>query len=276
MGYALPMVDFECDIAIASIGALTLHEEVVSSHVESLCEAIEREGQVRDPVIVDRESQVVLDGMHRVTAIDRLGLASIPVCRVEYSDPSIELGGWLRVFDDLDIANVRERCSTAGLRLRAVDSPERSRRTWPAPPLLETPDGTFELAAPAASVETALDRAIEMLQELNASGTGPRLVPDTSPIDPATGQVTILIPPPDKHGVLAAAGSGDHFPPNTSRHVIPTRPMGVDAPLDLLDGDPARATRQLEDQLAGRSLDRLPPGSEYGGRTYEEELLVFR
>lgn len=276
MGYALPTTDFDCDIAIAPIRTLTLHEEVVRSHVDTLCEAIEREGRIRDPVIIDRDSAVVLDGMHRVTAVDRLGLESIPACRVDYSDPAIELGGWLRVFDGLDLETVRERCSAAGLRLRAVDPPGESRRTWPAPPLLGTPEGTFELDDPDASVETVLERARGLLPELAPTGTGPELRPDTRPMVPLDGQVTLLIPPPDKQGVLAAAASGDRFPPNTSRHVIPIRPMSVDAPLDLLDGDHARATRDLEKQLAGRSLDRLPPGSDYAGRTYEEALLVFR
>jgi len=61
-----------------------------------LRESFLNEGVVRDPVLVDCRSGVLLDGMHRLIALRELGCVAAPVCSVDYFNSSINVGVWYR------------------------------------------------------------------------------------------------------------------------------------------------------------------------------------
>lgn len=276
MSFELPTSELAAEIAIAPAESLKLHETVVGAHVEDLVDAIEHEGIIRDPIIVDRRTNVVLDGMHRVSAARRLGLIGIPACYVDYTDPRIQVGSWLWEYRDLALEAVREQCIAAGLNIRSIERSEGWPRSWPADPAAASPAGQFVLAAPDGSPTDALILTRDVLADLKVSESDPRYCPDSAFTGPSKRTVVIVVPRPDKGAIVRAAGTDGRFPPNTSRHVIPARPMGIEVPLDILEQDTAAATDVLDRRLVDRSIDRLPPGSEYAGRIYEEALLVFR
>jgi len=62
--------------------------------LENLAAEIRMDEALRHPVIVDKESFVVLDGMHRVAALKILNCQRIPACLVNYKSPSISVGAW--------------------------------------------------------------------------------------------------------------------------------------------------------------------------------------
>jgi len=271
MSFELPLSDLDYEVTILSTNSLKLHESVVEDHVDELLEAIKHDGWIRDPVVVDRETKVVLDGMHRVTASRRLGLRSIPVCLIDYRAPAVKVGGWLRVFDTVGVEPLRSAFDARGLSFTPI---ERASRDWPSLPLLHGPETSVELGTDGESPKRVLDRTMAAVDALTADGFDSRLQRDST-LDRSGTQVTLVLPTPDKPAVVEAARTGDRFPPNTTRHVIPARPMAVNAPLDLLEGDPDDGARHFVRGLRERSIDRLPPGSDYSGRTYEEPLLVF-
>lgn len=80
--------------ALRDPATLHPHEEVRPQRVEELVERIRKDGHIQDPIVVDRDTGVVLDGHHRLTALQRLGCRSVPVHLVNYHDPSIELDTW--------------------------------------------------------------------------------------------------------------------------------------------------------------------------------------
>ena len=57
-------------LSLIEIETLKPHEEVMQPLVNSLADAIRTQGIVRDPVIVDRDELIVLDGMHRLASLD--------------------------------------------------------------------------------------------------------------------------------------------------------------------------------------------------------------
>ena len=63
------------------------HEEVVESTVNKLVNAIRREGQLRDPLMVDKDDYVILDGMHRYNSLKRLKCRFMPCCLFDYDSP---------------------------------------------------------------------------------------------------------------------------------------------------------------------------------------------
>ncbi len=74
---------------IVNVTGLVPHEQIIEDHLQELLETIWRDGVLRQPVIVDRASMVILDGHHRVSVMRRLSCPLIPAYLVDYSDPSI-------------------------------------------------------------------------------------------------------------------------------------------------------------------------------------------
>jgi hypothetical protein len=75
--------------ALLPIDALKTHEMAEPDRVRRVVRQIQATGMVRKAIVVDAESMVVLDGVHRLSALRALGCARVPAWLVDYSDPSI-------------------------------------------------------------------------------------------------------------------------------------------------------------------------------------------
>jgi len=72
------------------------HEEVNPRHLEALKARIQADGMLKRPIVVDRETHVILDGEHRFNALKQLGCTRIPLVFVDYSSSSIQVKAWRR------------------------------------------------------------------------------------------------------------------------------------------------------------------------------------
>jgi hypothetical protein len=96
----------------------------------------------------------------------------------------------------------------------------------------------------------------------------------------ATGEFSAILCPPviTKQQVVEAVQRGEVFPPKSTRHRIPVRPIGVGLPLAMLR-DSERTLDEvnlsLGKKLNSSRLRRLPPGSIYRGRRFEDTLYIF-
>lgn len=76
-------------LALIDLNELLRHEEVVPQHVLELIRDIAVDGELHQPVVIDRHSLVILDGHHRAEALRRLGCALVPAYLVDYESPLI-------------------------------------------------------------------------------------------------------------------------------------------------------------------------------------------
>ncbi len=74
---------------LLELSALLRHEETQPEHLAALTREIEQDGELRQPIVVDRHTLVILDGHHRVEALRDLGRTLVPVYLVDYGDPAI-------------------------------------------------------------------------------------------------------------------------------------------------------------------------------------------
>jgi hypothetical protein len=87
------MLDYQ--IKNIEIGLLKQHEEINDGHLEELLAQIKSDGCIKDPIIVDKNTMVILDGHHRFNSMKSLGLRLCPVCLVDYkNDATITVGCW--------------------------------------------------------------------------------------------------------------------------------------------------------------------------------------
>ncbi len=261
-------------LGIRNVSSLRPHEDVIPRHVDQLASEMTREGMQRDPIIIDRDSAAVLDGMHRLAAFQRLGIENAVCCAVEYSSAGVKLGRWARVY----------KLGAGDSLKRALEEMGGMRRT----PLAEafsalerrdvglavlTPDAAFvQGAAPDHAKVVESMRSMDRLAEAN--GWSRSFVPEDE-VDVPLQQpqrFVVLSRRITKEDVVGAARTGKLFPCKTSMHMIDPRPVAVDYPL----ADLGRATsQQLKSRLGGREGTILPAGSLYGGRRYKERLLFL-
>src|SRR3989338_769094 len=81
-------------IALIEINDLHDHEQIKQQHLDELCEQIKKDGEVKYPLIVDKYSNVVLDGHHRYYALKKLGCKYAPSYVVDYYDKHIKVECW--------------------------------------------------------------------------------------------------------------------------------------------------------------------------------------
>ena len=265
---------------MVEIEELKPHEEIIEEIVAKLTREIREDSVVRDPLIVDQEDHVILDGMHRFSSLERLNCRFAPCCLLDYMSPQIMVGSSFRVFTVEGPKSVAEgtlRNMNLDYSLGRVDSINRYN---PDTIILTKSQNEFSLH----NSTNILDRcriAADIEKRMVQDGHRVTYLSEALAIQSLTsGRANFLVVLPSftKDMIRKFGSEGLLLPHKVTRHVIPSRPLEIDVPLSLLK-DP-HITRQEADQklgelLAGRRIDRRPPGSVIDGRRYDEEILVF-
>ena len=273
------------DLALLEINRLHLHEETIPELLDALAKAIEEDGVLKDPVIVDRESLVVLDGMHRVNALKRLRCRLLPVCLVDYESPEIRVERWCRTVGDDERVVALMRCIEVRefeLREMQTDKAKELLGAGGALGLLETREDSYAITSNRRMSTLSSFRAIKVVEEdlrLRGFSIGYETERDAEE-KLRGGEVDAVILPPKikKREVVETAVMGELFIHKATRHVVPARPVGVDIPLPLLRAENysvEEARKDFSKTLERRRFRRISPGILWRGRRYEEELYVF-
>jgi hypothetical protein len=276
-----PQCSFE--IILEELSALHIHEEIIPEKMEELVEKIPHDGVWIHPIIVDRNSLVVLDGMHRVAAAKVIGYRYIPVCLVDYENPNIRIGCWYRMFKNLS-AEIEASAVLREAGLNPVEEPygEARRLVEEREVVMAMFSKSWSLAGlgPARDIKDRYDIIKRVEQRIQARGHHMGYSTDSdAPTRVASGEYSagLMTPTVTKGEVVETALKGMVFSQKTTRHIIPARPMFVTVPTDWLKSDltPEEANSRLRRHLASKRVERLPPG-QILDRKYDEELYVFK
>jgi len=282
-GFVLSHPRMDLELSLKELSMLHIHEEIIPERVEELVTRLDADGAFIHPIIVDKRSLVVLDGMHRVAAAEEMSLRLIPVCLVDYSNPLIRIGCWYRMFKGIsDLANAGVVLSESGMKgeprpySEAVSLVE-SREAITA---IFNRSGCLAARCEAQDIREryAVIREVENRFRVRGHRMGYATDKD-APTAIASGEygAGLVTPTVTKREVLENALGGHLFSQKTTRHVIPARPMNVNVPLGWLRGEltTEEANQRLIHNLSGRRVERLPPG-QFLDRRYDEELYIFR
>jgi hypothetical protein len=261
-------------LVVRPVASLLPHEQIIPSHVNTIQKELKEDGVQRDPIMIDGSDGVVLDGMHRLAAFEKMGIRNAICCAVDYDSESVSLGRWARAY-----------ATRGGEGLEGATGDNWTRRVSTVETALEEL-GRRGTALAVMSSEGAylfdgnrsLDEAFEAVRRLDAvadqRGWHRTFVPDDEIVQAlrVKGSLAVLVEKLLKGDVLRAGRESKFFPCKTSRHTIDPRPVAVDFPLKDLD----RATDEaLRRRLSGSRGRLLPANSVYGGRRYKERLLVL-
>ena len=276
-----PQCSFE--LVLEELSALHIHEEIIPEKMAELVEKIPHDGVWIHPIIVDRNSLVVLDGMHRVAAAKEIGYRYIPVCLVDYENPNIHIGCWYRMFKTLGgVEEAKKVLGEVGLTTATKTYDEAQSLVEGRKAVTAMFSNSWSLAAtgPEKSIKERYDVIKRVENALQSRGHHMGYSTDKdAPARVASGEYSsgLMTPTVTKKEVVDIALKGIVFSQKTTRHIIPARPMFVTVPTEWLKGDlsPEEANSRLRKHLASKRVEKLPPG-QILDRRYDEELYVFK
>ena len=81
-------------LEIVNLRKLKEHEEIEPVYLEKIKKQIQKNGILKRPIIVDKNTKIILDGHFRFNALKQLGYSRIPVFFVDYNSPDILVTAW--------------------------------------------------------------------------------------------------------------------------------------------------------------------------------------
>jgi len=266
---------------MVDLDELKPHEEVIDPVVGSLANDVLKDGKLRDPLVVDQEDYVILDGMHRFNSLKLLKCRFVPCCLVNYDSPQIKVGAWFRLFSVDKAETVAERLlKDAGLNYSRRNVDLASMNYTPQTIILTRDRAEFSLPDSIDPIQRART-AVSLERTMVTKGYPVTYLSETMALQELRSNglnFIISVPIFTKQQIREFGITGHLLPHKVTRHVMPSRPLGIDVPLQMLT-NPAisreEADRKLGELLAQRHVERKPPGSVVDGRRYEEELLIF-
>ncbi len=76
---------------IIELKQLKEHEQVSPEHLVRLKRRIKKDGFLKNPIIVDKNTKIILDGHHRYQSLKELGCSKIMVYFIDYNSPEIRV-----------------------------------------------------------------------------------------------------------------------------------------------------------------------------------------
>jgi len=268
------------EIKLEEIKKLYIHEEIIPRIVEWLSDEI-KWGILKHPVVVDKETLVVLDGMHRVAALQHLGYKLIPVCLVNYNNPSIRVESWFRTIENGQKTgeNVRRDLEKSGCNFQEIADNELKRKMHDRETIIGivTSRKCYYIPEKIESIKEIYDYIKQV--ERNLASVGYNIGYETesdavNKVKSGKALAAIIAPRITKRDVVTVALSGEVFVHKSTRHVIPARPLFVNVPIEWLNMDSKEANKLLLEYLSKKKLRRLLAGQTPDQR-YNEELYVF-
>lgn len=238
-------------IKIVPASRCLVHEGTVRKWVDDITSTIQRDKNLKNPIIVTAHKgyYVVLDGMHRFAAMAQLGIPDILVYEVDYNSPDIVLGGFdAFTFKKLNAENLMSELFPAaeGFRLQKFPTLVAAKEQVSSRDFLlamADKDGAV-WGLDRTSGKEDIDAICEAVDRVDRvmSDRFPRAIyvnneSSLQDFGESAAASIVLRPQFSKGEVLDRTLNKKIFPPKSTRHLIPGRPLRVDVDLTLLSAD---------------------------------------
>jgi ParB-like nuclease family protein len=248
-------------LRLVELESLLTYELPDPQRVAQILVSLRRTRQLVNPIVVDLDLGLLVDGHHRVEAFRRLGLRQIPAYAIDYRSAAVEVRGWSR-------ATIAAQSDVAW--------------AFDVPPI--QPSGrwsvvlaSFDRHVVARRFFTDAKSAAVCLQQLTHDliAIGLKVTLETSPMPSVSGQICSRVDPViGKAEVIAAAQAADPFPCDVNRHLVDARPVGMSIPLASIERP--RDFHGHIDHLFEHCIPTLAdPGTHHDGRQYDERVTLF-
>lgn len=275
-GYSIASAKIPILITLKKTSDLKPHEETVPEDLKKLVSSLRSNPILRHPIIADKQTGIVLDGTHRLAAVKQLGCNFIPSALVDYDDPQITIERWFRKFSGSSVRKLQNELRQMNPRATAPEEGENGllQRRWYA--TLEKPGVCWSFPArkktPYDLVRDSYE--IELTARKNKVKIAYQDIKEPNPTK--TSNLVMSMIKIKKSEVVQTVSQGKLFPPKSTRHLVPSRPLGGGVPIDWLQvSSYSEAQSRYHEFIQSRTISRLPEGSKVGSRRYLEEVFLF-
>ena len=275
-GYSITTSKIPIFLALRKVEELKPHEETVLDDLNGMVRTLRRDPFLRHPIIADSASGAVLDGTHRLAAMKQLNCVTIPAALIDYQNPLVKVDRWFRIIKGQSLHNIVKQIDNLSPVPIPIAESDRSLFNRKSYATLRDPRECFALKSddPDPLYMTRHAFALEEIARRNHSKVDYTDNGNTEDLtETSVLMSTIRL---EKEEVVDSCLKRLLFPPKSTRHLIPSRPLGVSVPLEWLKTNNVPAAEaKFEKHLATRSVRRLPEGSKVGSRRYVEEVFLF-
>ena len=264
-------------LVLKRIHELKPHEETVPSDLRAIVKTLKQDPILRHPVVADASTGAVLDGNHRLAALSELGCYTIPTALIDYQNPLVKVDRWFRVMTGESLNDFMKQTSDSQSRLfKSISEADRNvlsresyawlgdRKEWftfgpNGPDAVEAFQKSFRIEEKARNNHLKIAYTDnDDLKELPENGFM---------------MSTVRV---EKSEVIESCINRRLFPPKSTRHLIPSRPLGLTIPIVWLKNkNYAEAESVFVKHVDSKRVKRLPEGSKVGSRRYLEEVFLF-
>ncbi|MHA1860485.1 MAG: hypothetical protein ACTSVF_05260 [Candidatus Asgardarchaeia archaeon] len=285
---------FHFKIGVLSIGNVFPHEEVIEDSLKKLIRSIKRSKVLLHPIIVDEQSGVILDGMHRYYAFKEMGFDYIGTCLIDYRSPYVAVKNWYR---SLSLQHSADRLSSMISRsfkfveveeVDYDDFPRVLEQSETVAVLLYKSEGRLSTLQIKSKCRQSLLKKYDTIKEIerflkDKFDCKVSYYSERSAIDLLKeGKIRYVLATPKikKDDVIKCALNGEVFAAKSTRHVIPVRPLFVNFPLKIFKGKNFGESLEEKNGIVEAMLRRKQVIQIHGkvniDRFYEEEgLYIF-
>lgn len=261
VAYTINHDGFLLELALVETENLLVHEEIIPKEISIIKQLVEQSGVQSEPIIIDKNSNVVLDGMHRTTVMKELHTRFISVCMIDYHDTRITVNQWCRLISSplsevIAVKLLTDFNFDYEFYEDEIDL-EAERGLF-----LKIRKGTFRICTKTDNVLELFRHLYKMENKLVKLGYEVHLCPDDKVeqyLKSDKYNASFYLPKVKKHQVLESALNNDLFPPKSTRHYFPARLSAIDVPLSLLRNKKLtifEANKKLEVMLQNKHLKR--------------------
>lgn len=272
-------------IKLIDIDKTRYHEETIPNLVESISTNIVNSGIQKHPIIVDKNSLMILDGMHRTKSLKKIGCKRIVACLVDYKNPEIQVHRWFRTIGDIEFdRTIQLILSKMDLKFskvsvdRAIELLERGMSTCAIISknrctIIEKDEKNCNYTF--STIKKIDDKLKKVFRNISYDTEEESLKKLEAKV--ITG--IFALPRIKKEDLIKSSLKGLLLPCKATRHIIPARPVDIDAPLRLLI-DQTKTLEEANNEflkfLEQKSIKTIPSGSIFEGRRYDEKLITFK
>jgi hypothetical protein len=254
-------------LQIVPTDKLRAHEEIIPFNFQRLRESMLNMGRLVDPIIVDKDHFIVIDGNHRTAVLDSIKCPNAACQLIDYQSDEIGIGSWFPVSKTVKHGEI------PGFEAEAVDfeagmsAIERMEGTFLYVKKLNGRKECYLYNSNERKVEGVIAQQRKFLKAME--GRDVQYVADDKVEEYMDrGYSAFYRRLYTKEEIVAEALAGRRMPPKSTRHTIPERIIRMNLHLGWL-AEPPEACKQMMDEMLKR---RLNEGSI---RRYTETVIVL-
>lgn len=264
-------------LVLRRIQDLKPHEETVPADLHGIVNALKRDPILRHPVVADTATGAVLDGNHRLAALSELGCNTIPTALIDYQNPLVKVDRWFRVITGENLDDFMKRTKDNQSRiLRSTSEAERSLLSRSSYATLGNKTEWFTFPSSGSDAVKAFQKSYRIEEIARNNHLKIAYIDNDDPEELTEKSFMMSTVRVNKGEVIESCVKHRLFPPKSTRHVIPSRPLGLAVPIDWLKNkNYAWSESAFVDHVRSKHVKRLPEGSKVGSRRYLEEVFLF-